>query len=236
MDLAELGLEPFATNAISVGDTYGHLSVVEIAKKIGTYRYFAVCRCACGTFPHVVRIDGLKNGKIASCGCGQLKAVTKHGLSNNPLMNRWRAMMHRCYDSTNARWSDYGGRGIHVCNHWHEPQRFIDDMKPTFFKNAQLDRIDNHDEYSSANCRWVTSSENNRNKGNNVLVTWKGKTQPIIAWAEELGVSEFLLYKRIRDYKWSPEKAFTSPSMMAAERCQLARSARSNRKKLITNQ
>lgn len=30
-------------------------------------------------------------------------------------------MMHRCYNPKREKYKDYGGRGITVCNEWHDP-------------------------------------------------------------------------------------------------------------------
>ena len=37
-------------------------------------------------------------------------------------------------------------------------------MLPTFFEGAELDRIDNNDDYKPSNCRWVSHSHNMLNR------------------------------------------------------------------------
>lgn len=40
----------------------------------------------------------------------------KHGMTNTPEHHAWRDMKYRCYNSDNARYKDYGTRGIKVCD------------------------------------------------------------------------------------------------------------------------
>jgi hypothetical protein len=61
----------------------------------------------------------------------------------------------------------------------------------------QIDRIDNNLGYTPHNCRWVTSKTNNRNRRNNRVFTFNGKTQCVAAWAEEYHMSYSKLYGRI---------------------------------------
>lgn len=42
-------------------------------------------------------------------------------------------------------------------------------------------------------------------------ITFKGKTQGLIAWAKEYGLKESTLRERLNKYKWSLEKALTTP-------------------------
>lgn len=74
-------------------------------------------------------------------------------------------MMHRCYREYNKSYSQYGGRGIKVCDRWkYNFLYFLEDMGKRPFPNAQIDRIDNDGNYEPDNCRWVTPSENLRNR------------------------------------------------------------------------
>jgi hypothetical protein len=224
MDLKTLGLVPWETTVISIGQSFGRLTVRAIGRKPGTYRYIAVCDCACGKTNHLVRIDALKDGSVASCGCGHIDAVTKHGRYKDPLYRTWSGMHTRCYKPLNRRYADYGGRGITVCKRWHDLESFFEDMRATHFHNAEIERIDVNGNYEPSNCRWVTHAEQAANKRNTRFVTLHGKTQRLVEWAKELGLSQVTLRRRIKD-GWSEDRIII-PSMDADTRCQLARNSR----------
>lgn len=42
----------------------------------------------------------------------------KHGLRNTRLYRIWLQMKNRCFNKRAGRYSDYGGRGISVCDDW----------------------------------------------------------------------------------------------------------------------
>lgn len=81
------------------------------------------------------------------------------------MYGRYDKMLYRCYNPNSDNYQYYGGRGIKVCKRWKESfQNFLEDMEPSFFENAELDRIDNDKDYSPENCRWVTHSHNMLNR------------------------------------------------------------------------
>lgn len=77
--------------------------------------------------------------------------------------NSWKGMKERCNNPKHRMFSYYGGRGIKVCRRWLRFKEFLMDMgiKP---QGLQIDRIDPEKGYEPANCRWVTSSQNNANR------------------------------------------------------------------------
>lgn len=85
--------------------------------------------------------------------------------THHKMYGRYDKMLYRCYNPNSDNYQYYGGRGIKVCKRWKESfQNFLEDMEPSFFENAELDRIDNDKDYSPENCRWVTHSHNMLNR------------------------------------------------------------------------
>lgn len=81
----------------------------------------------------------------------------------SPAYQSWRSMMTRCFNQNYDRYSDYGGRGITVCERWQTFANFLEDMgeRP---EGHTLDRINNDGNYEPQNCQWATLSEQARNR------------------------------------------------------------------------
>mgnify|MGYP003613523341 CR=1 FL=1 len=89
----------------------------------------------------------------------------------------WADMISRCSNVLAKDFVNYGGRGIEVCERWRDPTpykptrglpgkqgflNFLEDMGPTWFPGATIDRIDNDGDYTLENCQWLTKSDNVR--------------------------------------------------------------------------
>lgn len=117
----------------------------------------------------------------------------------------------RCTNPKDIMYHRYGGRGIGVCERWGKLYNFYHDMSPSYKPGLQLDRIDNDGDYSPENCRWVTRTQQARNKSNNRLVNYDGQIKPLAAWGEEYGISRSTLNQRFYVYKWSIQQCLTTP-------------------------
>ena len=118
-------------------------------------------------------------------------------------------MKSRTTNPKNIGYHRYGGRGIRVCERWLKYENFKADMgEPP--EGMTLERIDNNGPYSPENCRWATRTEQNNNTRSNRMLTFRGKTQTIMQWAREIGVSFQVLWYRIAR-GWSVDRALTTP-------------------------
>lgn len=212
-------LVPKETGVAPPGSIFGRLTVIRTGK-IGPRRWYAFCRCSCGSKPLIVRLDALttKTRPTRSCGCLQARAVTTHGRWKHPLYHAWHRMIDRCHNPRNKRWKDYGARGIKVCVKWKNIEGFIRDMSPTYRSGLELDRIDNSRDYSPSNCRWSTHSEQARNKRTSRHLTFTGETKLLAEWARELRLSDSTIRERIDKLGWSVEQALSTPPRSAGSR------------------
>lgn len=120
------------------------------------------------------------------------------------LHNVWRGMMSRCYDETSLSYPRYGGAGVIVCSRWHSYASFKDDMSPRPV-GTQLDRRDNSLGYEPGNCRWVTPTEQQRNRKNNLRITVGTETKTLAEWVERTGISAGTIQQRLK-LGWPSEK------------------------------
>ena len=123
---------------------------------------YGLYRCICGNEIELI-IRNVKNKTTKSCGCYLKETKTTHGLTNHRLYKVWNSIIHRCNNSKNKRYKDYGGRGIKVCDRWLNIENFINDMYPSYEEGLSIDRIDVDGNYEPSNCRWATIAIQNRN-------------------------------------------------------------------------
>lgn len=92
----------------------------------------------------------------------------KSGLQTNKnrLYRIWVNMKSRCYNPKASRYLRYGGRGITICPKWRDD--FISfyhwAVSSGYSDDKSIDRIDSNGNYEPGNCRWETTSIQNRNK------------------------------------------------------------------------
>lgn len=183
---------------------FGRLTVIKRMDAKSKYIKYE-CLCSCGAVT-IKRKDHLKNGLTSSCGClqkeGAKARLTTHDMSGTPEHSTWKGIIQRCTNPNIPEYSRYGAKGITVSDEWRESfEQFYADMGPKQHRYT-IDRIDNNKGYCKENCRWVTYSENNRNKKKTILIEHNGKIKPLIEWAEELGLNYGTLVSRLRRNKW----------------------------------
>lgn len=127
-------------------------------------------------------------------------------LYKQPWYGSYRSMMDRCYRETSGNYKFYGGRGIEVCEAWHDPVIFAKWASESGYKKGLwLDRIDTNGDYCPENCKWSTPQEQANNRRNNNVLTYRGESHTLAEWARILGVKKSLIKTRVW-YGWSPER------------------------------
>lgn len=208
--------------SVQIGDKFGKLTVISLfedRRSSGSKRFMAECSCDCGNTVISEKYN-LSSGNTKNCKeCSNLSRSAKHtshGSSismkdDNPAgyncYTRWQSMKRRCYKEYDSHYKNYGGRGIKVCERWlNSYENFLADMglPPTI--EHQIDRIDNDGDYCPENCRWVSRTENARNRTNNKFITAFGKTMTQSQWAEETGIKRETIAMRMKR-GWSAELA-----------------------------
>lgn len=185
-----------------LGRRFGNLKVVELLPP--ERRTSWLVRCKCGNEKRMTGSDLLKaearQNKIAcsqSCPYSGTRDPVSHGLSHHPIYHIHDTMMARCYRPKNVSFQHYGGRGLVVCERWHDREKFFEDMLPTYRKGLQLDREDNEGDYCPENCRWTTPRRNSLNKRQTLYMNTPWGRMTVIEAAGKAGVNYTTVLYRI---------------------------------------
>ncbi len=151
------------------GQRFGYLTAISQVEgqRIHGSRAW-LCRCDCGT-EKILAANALRTGHTQSCGCHMYDR--RHGQSSSqqgkptPEYMAWDSMKQRCLNPRHKNFSDYGGRGITVCQEWTDSfEAFFAHVGPRPGPEYSLDRRDNERGYEPGNVRWTTWETQNQNQ------------------------------------------------------------------------
>lgn len=136
----------------------------------------------------------------------------RHGMSHTPIHNIWCGINNRC-NPNHAHSNGYGKRGISVCAEWSVFENFRDWAFANGYKEGlTIERKDVNGNYSPENCKWVSLSEQARNRRTTRWVVHQGRTMSLAEAAEIAGLPYKQVHFRIK-HGWSVEKALSEPLM-----------------------
>ena len=201
-----------------VGKKYGRLTVIKEngMTKHGNAKWD--CLCECGNIVNVVG-SNLRHGITSSCGCFQKERAreARKKISNpncfykKPWFGSYKSMLRRCYDEKEIGYKRYGGRGIKVCEEWHDIANFEKWVNTSnYSKGLTIDRIDNDKDYGPNNCRWVDMRVQSNNRRNTIYFTNNGETHSAGDWARILNVDISVLHRR-RSKGWTDKEILETP-------------------------
>ena len=135
------------------------------------------------------------------------------------LSARYTAMKQRCYNKNHINYTEYGGRGVIICDEWlNDKRKYVEwCLNNGYKKELHIDKDIlskklgiNPPIYSPKTCMFVTAKDNSECKSSSVYINYKGRKQTISQWAKELGVEYKTLQYRL-SLGWSDTKAIETP-------------------------
>lgn len=161
-DLIEMVCAMTRTKDIK-GQKFNRLTAIRFVRKDASNNARWLFKCECGKEVEC-RGSEVTRGGIQSCGCVMSDVKKTHGMSRTKIYKTWIQMRSRCTNPNDQSYSEYGGRGITVCDEWFNSfDRFYSDMGEQK-KGTSIERIDNNKGYSKENCKWATLLDQQRNK------------------------------------------------------------------------
>lgn len=212
------------------GERYGKLIIqkIELLPSHSCNKSIATCLCDCG---QTVKFSctGIKNDPKTHCGCERSRKdiVPRTDCPRQingkifRLYGIWATMKSRCNNPKALGYQNYGGRGIKVCDLWHNnyDEFYYWALSNGYNDTLTIDRIKLHIGYCPENCRWVSYKTQANNKTNSVWITAWNETKTLANWEDD---SRCHCNKGQIRYRigvgWSPELAI-STQILSRNRC-----------------
>ena len=182
------------------GQKFGKLTAINFIRRSESGNTIWLFSCECGVQKELISSDVLK-GHTKSCGClrkdGKIKSVYKHGGFGTRLYSTWGGMHDRCVNISGKYYDRYGGRGIKLCDEWHDFVVFRDwALLNGYADNLTIDRIDNNGNYEPSNCKWSTPVQQVRNRRSTIWHEIDGVKKTLIEWCKIFNVEYRTAYER----------------------------------------
>lgn len=194
---------------------FGRLTVLSVEGRNGRKAIVWKCICECGNV-HFATTWSLKGGSVSSCGCYKIernlvaKRVHGHASRQGTTEYRsWQSLKSRCCNPSSPYFSDYGGRGITVCDQWKDSfLTFLADMgrKPT--PKHTIERKNNDGNYEPGNCKWATVVEQANNRRSSKFIVVGGVRMTISQCSRQYGIKMKTLWDRLQA-GWDANEAAT---------------------------
>lgn len=124
----------------------------------------------------------------------------------------WSGMKARCNNTKNPKHSEYGGRGIQVCDRWQSDfAQFLRDMGTKPGPEFSLERIEVNGNYEPENCRWATKTDQARNRRYLTRYLFSGQKLLVCEIEELTGIDQALIWGRL-NHGWPVDLASTAPA------------------------
>jgi hypothetical protein len=95
----------------------------------------------------------------------------------------WKGIKRRCLNPHEARYKDYGGRGIKICESWKSFENFYKDNIAQYNDSLTIDRINPDGDYEPGNVQWITKEENSkRNNITGMVNQYEVYTEPYLRY------------------------------------------------------
>ena len=205
-----------------VGKKNNRLTVLKISR-INNKKVFE-CMCDCGNVKYV-EPNFWEDGSVKSCGCLKKDLTIPHSKELDRLRRIHGGMKQRCYNQKSAAYGNYGGRGISICEEWHDREKFIDWALSNGYRNdLSIDRINVNGKYEPSNWRsagWETQYQNRRprsewkkqEKKNKKTWTVDGETMEREYWCEKYDIGLPTVMYRINHKGMTVEQALKTPKL-----------------------
>lgn len=189
---------------------------VAVARMLGYRGNAPQLRARLVTKSNAERVERLhRRVVLGDANAGELPPPRRqlaHGRSFTPEYRAWQTMRLRCLNPSNRAYPAYGGRGIAVCDRWRDDfEAFLADVGPKPSPRHEIDRIDNNRGYEPGNCRWVTRSQNDRNRRSTLWVEYRGERRRLIDLCEQFGTWPDTVKFRLK-HGWTMEAAVETPT------------------------
>jgi len=130
---------------------------------------------------------------------------SKKYFNSRPWVKSYYNARRRCSDKKTHNYHRYGGRGIKFLMNKEDVKMLWFRDKATKMSKPSLDRINNDEDYTSDNCRFIEFSDNLRNMNKARVVISKLQIACLLAhWEEWTNSPEYADYKRLKSLQGEP--------------------------------
>ena len=176
-------------------DKWGHLIYKCICTECGRIKLCSYSSISCPS-----KIKKKCNHKRAN---GDLIPYTNRNWNNKRIGRIFRGMIRRCYSKNCREYRWYGAREIGIYSDWmSNPFKFEEwALSNGYTDDLTIDRIDPNKDYCPENCRWVTASDNSKNKPSDRIIIVDGISNTGRGWAKECKIGCNTINKMLSKYK-----------------------------------
>lgn len=188
-----------------VGKTFGRLLVIERKGSSKFGKALWLCKCLNDNNMIIVETGKLTTGHTKSCGCLKIEKIIKRNTENSKyngdsytrIYTIWYGMIRRCETNNCESSYLYNGKGISVCDEWHNYFAFKDwALNNGYSDLLSIDRINNNGNYEPSNCKWSTNIEQANNRSDNVYLYIDGEEKTIAQWARIKNMTSYQIFKQ----------------------------------------